>query len=68
VLLATYVDVPRNRCHMNAGYTEKNCNLWYDQCRPISKDSLTSEVCPLHSGVLFSLVKFIHSQLLSDAA
>jgi hypothetical protein len=31
VLLATYVDVPRNRCHMNARYTEKNFNLWYDQ-------------------------------------
>ena len=27
VLLATYSDVPRNRCHMNAVYKEKNCNL-----------------------------------------
>jgi len=40
------------------GTKKKNCNLWYDQCRPISKDLFPSEECPLSSGVLLSLVKW----------
>ena len=42
---------------MNAVYKEKNCNLWYEQYRPICKDSFTYEECSLCSGVLLLLVK-----------
>ena len=70
MLLSTYVDVPRNRCHMNAGYTEKiviygmtNADLFPKIHLHLRYVLYTQECC-------FHLLNdvFIHSQLLSDAA